>query len=132
MSVRVYVAGSSDEREIVGHWLLALRKAGAVITHDWTNSEGYYRSSTEDERRRWARQDLDGVRAANVVWMLAPEGKSEGAHVELGAALALGKRVLVSGAHARRESRLFGLLAEIHGTHREAYFAIVGKEGALD
>lgn len=118
--LRVYVAGGSAERAIVQPLLTALRAGGCVITHDWTVCEGYDRPSEPEERQDWARQDLDGVRSAEIVWLVAPEGKSEGSATELGAALALGLRVLVSGPHAMRKDRIFALLGALYDTHQEA------------
>lgn len=123
--LRVYAAGSSEDRGLIGEWIGRLVRLGIAVTHDWTTCEGYGRTTTPHERAVWAREDLDGVMTADLVWVLAPECKSEGCHVEMGAGLALKKRVLVSGRHARRESRLFALLAEIHDTHAAAFDAIV-------
>ena len=119
--LRVYVAGNSAERLTVARWAIeSLRGAGVTITHDWTSCEGYDRKSTSAERRAWAQSDIDGVKSADIVWVLMAEGKSEGASVELGAALALGKRVIVSGPHARADQRIFALLARIVDSHAEA------------
>lgn len=124
--MKIYVAGGSAERESVASVIAALRHAGHVITHDWTSCDGYARESVPDERRRWAREDLDGVRAADLVWLLAPAELSEGSSAELGAVLALRKRVVVSGPHARWASRIFHGLGEIHDTHSAAFEAICG------
>lgn len=124
--MRVYVAGGSDEREAVVKPLIGmLVTSGVTITHDWTVCEGYERDSTVHERECWAMQDLGGVQSAHLVWVVMPKSKSEGCHVEMGAALALGKLVIVSGPHARAASRIFALLAEIHDTHASAYERIV-------
>ncbi len=124
--MKVYIGGGSDEREQVQSMMSALRARGIEITFDWTQSEGYSRDMVPAERREQARLDLEGVRSADIVWIMAPAQKSEGSAVEMGAALALRKRVIVSGPHARRTSRIFALLAEIHDTHVGAYEAIVG------
>lgn len=123
--MKVYIAGGSPEREQVRSMMSALRARGVEITYDWTQSVGYSRFMVPAERRKQARLDIEGVRAADVVWIMAPEKKSEGSAVEMGAALALRKRVIVSGPHARLESRLFALLGEIHDSHIEAFDAIV-------
>ncbi|HET9951436.1 MAG TPA: nucleoside 2-deoxyribosyltransferase [Candidatus Eisenbacteria bacterium] len=124
------MAGGSGERENVIRPILdALRARGIAITHDWTTDEGYVRPPSQSESRESARKDLDGVRAADLVWIVAPAEKSEGAGVELGAALALRKRVLVSGPHARRN--IFALLAEVHDSHASAFEEVLGAAFAF-
>ena len=107
----VYVGGGSGDRAECAEWMDELRKAGVHITHDWTRCEGYGRESTATERATWAQRDIDGVRAADVVWIRIPREKSEGSHGELCAALALGKRVIVSG-HYDAHGRIFPALCE--------------------
>lgn len=119
--MKVYIGGGSDEREQVQSLMAALVARGVEITHDWTRCVGYNRESVPAERREWARQDLDGVRAADIVWIVAPAQKSEGSAVEMGYAMALRKRVIVSGPHARRINRIFALLCEIHDSHNDAF-----------
>lgn len=125
---KAYLAGGSDERlTIVRPMIERVTSAGVDVTFDWTRSPGYDRPSTWPERTIWARLDLEAVRVADVVWILCPEAKSEGCAAELGAALALDKRVLVSGPHARQESRLFNLLASaVYMTHEDAFRALIG------
>lgn len=121
--MKVYVAGGSDERDTVAQPMIdRLRAAGVEITHDWTRCEGYERDSATAERAEWARQDLEGVRAADIVWMMVPAERSTGASAEFGAALALRKRVIVSGPQAR--GSIFFLLAEHFRTHEEAFTEI--------
>ena len=126
--MRVYVAGGSDERITHARAMIdRLTKCGIIITHDWTRCEGYGRESSENERRCWAMQDIEGVRSADVVWVMVPDRRSEGSACELGAALALGKRVIVSGPHVKQPSRIFCLLAEDYATHEEAFAEIVAS-----
>jgi Nucleoside 2-deoxyribosyltransferase len=138
--MKVYIAGSSDEHE--KRTVLALmdivRTNGHVVAVDWPNCEGLKRDCTPAEKRMFARNDLDGVRACDVFWLVAPAAPSEGAHVELGGALILRKRALVSGPHARRtaepfaKDRLFSELAEIYDTHEAALAALFGaSSGAI-
>lgn len=118
-ALRVYVAGGSAERFAVRCYMERLREAGIVVVFDWTYSPGYGRAFTEEETRAQAQADLDAVRSADVVWYLAPVAKSEGSHFELGAALALGRRVIVSGP-ATELGRIFPLLATVRFTEHEA------------
>jgi len=125
-SLRIYVAGGSDERlSVVRPMIERLGESGFVVTHDWTRCEGYDRKYTDDELRQWARLDADGVASADVVWVMTPVMRSEGAGTELGMAIVPGKHVIVSGPHARRN--IFAMLAtSIVNTHEEAFAEIVG------
>ena len=117
----IYVAGSGEERLEIQRHIGVVAEYGYTVTLDWTRHAGWGMpdaSLTEDVLAGAARADLDAVRAAAVVWYLAPSGgKSEGSAVELGAALALGKEVVVSGPIGRH--RIFPRLA----THRFALHA---------
>jgi hypothetical protein len=128
--VKIYVAGGSDERlTVVRPYIDRLIAIGHVITHDWTRCEGYERRPLEHEYSEWAAADLIGVEIADVFWLLACESKSEGSHAELGAALVLDKRVIVSGPKARAWGRIFTRLAsEIHDSH-EAAFRVLDLAG---
>lgn len=115
----VYVAGGSSERlTVVRPYVDRLLAAGVVITYDWTRDPGWEGSPTIVDLMRAADRDMRAIRSADVVWYLAPEKMSEGSAAELGAALALGKRVIVSGPHASAHGRIFPLLAiERYETH---------------
>jgi hypothetical protein len=104
--LRVYVAGAVVERhERAIPAMQALRAAGITITHDWTESivdvgsaERSEADVPEDIRYRAALDDASGVRAADVVLLLAPsERGSSGAWVELGLAIGFGVPVLAAG-----------------------------------
>ena len=124
--IKVYVCGGSDERlDVVRPLIDRLTRAGVEVTHDWTRCEGYDRPSTDAERVDWARQDLDGVKRADVVWYVAPHNKSEGSTGEFCAAYALGKTVICSGPHALKASRIFSLLCTHYDTHESAYDALL-------
>ena len=98
--MRVYVAGSSAEREAVAEDIRRLERAGVTVTYDWTKSPGWGRilSPAECAEQAWA--DLDAVRDADVLWLRLGE-KSEGAHVELGYALALMERHSGTGSRSQ-------------------------------
>ncbi len=130
MSRLVYAAGGSSERlTIVRPMLDQLRSAGIAITHDWTTCPGFDRESTREEQMRWAAEDLDGVRRADLLWLICPAEKSEGAHAELGFALALGKLIVVSGP-ANAQHRIFPLLAGIHYPSHADALAMVIREAS--
>lgn len=75
-----------------------LRAAGHVVTHDWTvcDDSGLAGAALAEYHARCAFEDLEGVRRADAVVVLPhPDGK--GLYCELGAALALGKPIIVVG-----------------------------------
>lgn len=112
MGIKVYVAGGSDERLDRARPVIEfLQGEGITVPYDWTRSPGYDRELTPAESEQQARLDFDAIRAADIVWIMAPAAKSEGAATELGIALALGKTVFISGRYAVIPSRLFNLLA---------------------
>jgi nucleoside 2-deoxyribosyltransferase len=128
----IYVAGSSKERELVAAYQAALRAAGWMLAHDWVAQMNACHIPDVDlpieAQRRFAEQDLAGVRRAQVFWLIAPSTPSIGAYVELGYALALqgGPRVVVSGLPS-----LFTSLADVrYDTHAEA-FAALTRPGEL-
>lgn len=103
--MRVYVAGSSKEIPRVRAIMTALRLAGHVITHDWTplverfGSDGaaQERALTPADLAKCAAADIHAIDDAERVVMLWPRTKSEGAYVELGIAIGIGRPVTVSG-----------------------------------
>ncbi len=129
--LRVYVAGGAAERLTVARpWIRRLQEEGIEVTHDWTADPGWEEPApSQASLDAAALADLDGVRRCDVFWYLAPAAKSEGAACELGAALALGKRVVVSGGWAEI-GRIFPGLAGVRvGTHEEGFAAVVGGDG---
>lgn len=126
-TIGVYVAGGAGERlTIVRPLVDRLTAAGVAVTHDWTRCEGWdlpFLSAVQ--RQRYARQDLDGVKRAGLVWYVAPATKSEGSATELGAALALGIPIVVSGP-ADDLGRIFPALAGVHfRSHSDALTAVI-------
>lgn len=89
MSRRIYVAGGSDEREECHEDIAALEDAGWRITFNWTLKGNFFGEAADRTRDACIRDDLRGVVEAPFLWYRAPVAKSEGAGVELGAALIL-------------------------------------------
>lgn len=118
----IYVAGSSRERELVRSLIAQLQDAGWEVTHDWTSHHGFDAPDpgpSDEVLTEAAAVDLDAVRRAAWLWYVAPDGTSEGSASELGAALAWGKQVVVSG-HVGR-SRIFPrLTARRFAEHADA------------
>lgn len=95
MTMRVYIAGGSSERESCASMIAKAQALGLHITYDWTKD--WSADKTRAEWIRKAQADLVGVKTAHVVWCMVPEALSEGMATELGFALALGRRVVLSG-----------------------------------
>jgi hypothetical protein len=133
VTLAVYVAASSREMPRARWAMDALRAAGVRITCDWVAAieaagaanEGL----TDEQRRRYASEDLYGLRLADVVWLLAPETPSAGAWVELGYAMAWRHlRIVVSGPS--RVRCVFAALADLETDRDEDALAeIVAMAG---
>ncbi len=110
---KIYIAGASSERLAVRQLIEAVEALGYEITHDWTKSEGYTTAVSDACYRQYAENDLDAVRACDILWYVAPHDKSEGSSSELGAALVLDKITLVSGSMRYALGRIFPRLADL-------------------
>lgn len=109
MTLRVYIAGAARELDRAKWAIAEARKiAGVEITRDWTpdidaaNAAGKRDADYSPEMRaEYASADLQAVRRADVVWLLAPKEGGRGAWVEYGHALScMDATTIVSGAHA--------------------------------
>lgn len=105
---KVYLAASSLEIARVRRCQRALANAGHVLALDWLTpildnaAVGKLDASLpDDEAALHAWTDLEAVRTADVLWLLAPEQQTRGAWVELGFAIAMGKLTIVSGPAMR-------------------------------
>ena len=130
--LRVYVAGGAAERLTVARpWIARLQAAGVCVTHDWTVDPGWDDPAPSPAAlAAAAAADLDGVRRCDVLWLLCPATKSEGSAAELGAALTLGRRVVVSGGWDWL-GRIFPGLAGVRcGTHEEGFAAVLALSRA--
>lgn len=104
--MNIYVAAAFAEYPRARAAMAALRARGHVITHDWTALADVYPNDDAPThlRQLHAREDLEGVRDADLVIVLTPADRSRGAGlwVEMGAALALGKPVVIAGEQRAR------------------------------
>lgn len=137
----VYVAGASAEVERASEVIERIRALGLVVTHDWTRSVREHRSAgyrdvdLDHERQAMiASEDLDAVRRADVLLLLAPESPTIGAWVELGCALNLANMTIFVSGPASRQS-IFTSLADWIFTDDDAAVqalanAAEGKEAA--
>lgn len=139
--MKIYVAGASAERALVGHFIDKLRALGCQVTFDWVApieaDGGVCNEGLADVRRlELAQAALDGVHEADIFWLIMPRGHSIGAWVELGAALTWRRarmlatdgtsglpRIVVSGAYQR--TIFSSLTCEVYDRDEDAYNAIV-------
>jgi hypothetical protein len=101
--MRIYVAGAWVEKaERAEVAMKRLREEGFTISHDWTVDELAADAARVDgkpvgdsalpyeERVKRAKDDLEGVESADVIWLLAPVNRgASGAWTEFGYALAI-------------------------------------------
>lgn len=92
MSLKFYISSRLGNRDQVRHLASRLAHSGWTQTCDWTRFDG---SSAQgpDGLRGIGEREYEGVRAADVLIVMTPQGR--GTHIELGMALALGKRVYI-------------------------------------
>lgn len=136
--MRVYVAGSSDERERAKKWMKALRDAGVEVTSTWVETiDGEQRGVANPhdaplaDRERFALANLSQVGQADVVWMLAPGvGHGRGAYWEGGWGYAMGKMLVSSGMRdgvSNTKQSVFTALGREFADDSEAFDFIVNS-----
>jgi hypothetical protein len=128
--MRVYVAAASLEIDRAERAIDDVRKRGWTVTYDWTaelaaSDKPANVGLSDKERRQIAHACLDGLRRADVVWVLAPDTWcTAGVWGELVAAIALGESdVVVSGPSSKRT--IFASLASAEVDSDEAALAIL-------
>jgi nucleoside 2-deoxyribosyltransferase len=89
MSKLFYLSTQKDRNAEAFPLLEALRTNGWERTFDWADRE----ASNESEYADLAVAEIAGIRDADVVIVILPGGR--GTHVEIGAALAMGKPVFI-------------------------------------
>lgn len=122
----IFVSGSSAERHRIAEYVEVLRAAGWRVTYDWTRSRDW-EDPDHEEAVHAHRYCLRGVREAWLFWWVTPlpPAKSEGAHAELGAAAALLKPIVASGA-VESLGRVFPRFADLtFASHGRALEALV-------
>jgi nucleoside 2-deoxyribosyltransferase len=88
--MKFYIASSFDNKETVRALANRLIEEGFIQTYDWTKNE---RATTVQELARIGEEEKNAVILADFFVLLLSGGK--GSHVELGIALALGKRIYI-------------------------------------
>lgn len=115
--LRVYVAGASKEAQRCRYMMDAVVRVGAVLTLDWLaaiEKEGAANEGlTHEKRQHYAKEDMQAVLDAHVLFLLAPMLPSTGAWTELGIALAANKlrkhkiTIITAGPQSAREKSIF-------------------------
>ena len=131
--VSVYVAASSNDLDRAEQWTTVLRLLGITVTSTWipevrAHGGGNPPDATKQERRQWAYNDLCGVEEADILWVLMPPGRSDGAFVELGYALKANKTVVTSGAY----TSIFGDLVDNYAQDVWAFAQILKLTGVVN
>lgn len=109
--VKFYVAAKWQDRPIVHQVYQILKSFGHEITLDWTDHELPNESQMKQSQinnflSMWAEKDIIGVQNCDLLIALFMEPRHQrGAMVEVGAALGLGKPILIIG-HAEDSSTL--------------------------
>ena len=88
--MKFYIASRLKNHEQVKYLSEKLKAAGWTHTYDWT-AHGSVKESSTERLAEIGQKELDGVKDADIVIVLTPQGG--GTHTELGFALAFGKAV---------------------------------------
>lgn len=90
--MKFYIASKLENYEQVQYLRDRLKEQGWTHTYDWTQ-HGSVKSIRTEILKEVAEKEFQGVKDADVVIVLTPQGR--GTHVELGMALALDKKVFI-------------------------------------
>ena len=90
--MKFYIASRLKNYKAVQQLSGKLKSAGWVHTHDWT-ADIFTEELSIDILKDIGEKEYDGVKSADVVIVLTPQGG--GTHTELGMAIALNKKVVI-------------------------------------
>ena len=90
--MKFYIASKLENYEQVRLLASLLKQSGWECTYDWT-IHGSIKETNIEALKSVGQKEYDGVKNADVVIVLTPQGR--GTHVELGIAVALGKVVYI-------------------------------------
>lgn len=135
-AANIYVASATEQLSLVEHYVDRLRSENFVITYEWTKDvrEGGFKPDselTETHRRYAARMDSHGVSVCDLLWVLTAPRKDQGCGmwIELGIAIALKKKIVVSGAQSKRS--VFTELCDAKFDDHEDAFRFISQGGVL-
>jgi|SRR5579864_3649372 len=100
--MKIYVAGSSFEVNIVSDYMRKLRDVGVVVTRDWPKVIREFgnrpnRGLSEEDRVRVSLANFKAIDEADVFWLVVPTAPSAGCWIEFGYALRVNKLTIASG-----------------------------------
>lgn len=102
--MKVYVAGKFEDRENIRSIYHILKQYGHTIALDWTNHE---HPKSDKEQEQWAIADIEGVKQCDtLIAIFSKDYRYRGALIEVGAALALGKPVIIIGSNENSSTLL--------------------------
>lgn len=116
--LKVYLAAPYSAKDRINEYAAELRGLGIHVTSSWLNEP--HAPSTElheltpEDHRKYAKQDLADIIAANVFVLFTDPTKTivrAGRHVEMGFAIALGLPVYVVGTE---HENIFHYLSGVH------------------
>jgi nucleoside 2-deoxyribosyltransferase len=87
-----YISSRLNNIDQVRHVASLLKGNGWTHTCDWTTFD-LSSEDNPDSLRIIGERECDGVKAADIVIVITPQGR--GTHIEMGMAIALGKRVYI-------------------------------------
>lgn len=87
-----YISSRLNNINQVRYMASRLKGNGWIQTCDWTNFDLSLEDSP-DSLRIIGERECDGIKAADIVIVITPQGR--GTHIELGMAIALGKRIYI-------------------------------------
>lgn len=92
--MKFYIGSGMKNWELVNNYAKLLKENGWEQTHDWVKNISD--DISRDDMIKYASLESQGVADADVVIMLLPGGR--GAHIELGMAMALNKKIFLCSA----------------------------------
>jgi nucleoside 2-deoxyribosyltransferase len=125
MSKRFYVSTQKDRNAELAPLLEALRTKGWERTFDWGGRE----ASSESEYADLAMAEIAGIRDADAVIVILPGGR--GTHVEIGAALAMGKPVIIHAPNRKTLETPYPCAFHYHPTVKLLFSERLDVEGLI-
>lgn len=120
---QVYIATALENTAEFDHLRLFLRHAEIDVSYDWTRIPGFPPGTAAGNKEAMAwisREELRGVQDADfLVAILVPGKPQRGTHVEIGAALALGKQVILVGSEQAFRECAFYQHEQVMRVHKD-------------
>ncbi|MDE6656456.1 MAG: hypothetical protein K2J85_05650 [Anaeroplasmataceae bacterium] len=89
--MKFYIGSSIKNYELVRFYATALKNHGWIQTYDWVKN--IHNEPSKENLTAYAQLESQGIFDSDIVIILLPAGR--GAHIELGMALALNKKVFL-------------------------------------